>query len=217
MLSRISGNAVIRSMVIIEFFATAAYGVIGPIFAIFVADNISGGTAQVAGFAVAIYWISKAVVQLPIARMLDKVQGEHDDFWAYLGAHLAFAFGMFLYVGVETPLQIYVLQAFLGIAYAFYMASMYGLFSRHLDKHFESTEWSLYSVFSYSLATGIATAIGGTIAITFGFDILFILSGILYLVAAAIEVLVLRNNVEAKASRARLSLFHHGRGYHRHL
>lgn len=210
-------NKVISSIVVIEFFATAAYGVVGPIFAIFVADDIAGGSAQVAGFAVAIYWGAKALVQLPVARLLDRIKGERDDFWAYIGSHLAFAAGMFAYVWVSTPAQIYILQAFLGVAYAFYMASMYGLFSRHLDKNLESTEWSLYSVFSYSIATGIATAIGGTIAVTMGFDTLFVISGILYLVGAAINLIWLRPNIAPHVGKTFRHLIRHDHDPHRHI
>ncbi len=217
MLRKLFHNRVISSMVVIEFFATAGYGVIGPIFAIFVADEIAGGTAQVAGFAVAIFWAVKAVVQLPIARVLDKIKGERDDFWAYVGSEIAFALGMFAYLFVSTPLQIYVLQAFLGVAYAFYMASMYGLFSRHLDKHLESTEWSLYSVFSYSIATAIATAVGGTLAVTVGFDSLFIIAGILYLVAAFVNIVFLRKDLVPGAAIRFKSFKHHEHDPHRHI
>ena len=44
--------------------------------------RIEGGSATVAGFAAAIYWIVKSIFQLPISRWLDKTDGENDEFWA---------------------------------------------------------------------------------------------------------------------------------------
>ena len=182
-------------MVIIEFFTTAGYGILGPVFGIFVALSVPGGSAEVAGFAVAIYWAVKAIVQLPIARYLDRTKGEKDDYYIYVASHILYGLGMFAYLAVSTTVHIYLLQAFLGLAYAMYMASMYGLYSRHLDKNLESSEWSIYSVFSYSIATAIAGAVGGYIAVTYGFDVIFIGAGVLYFVGVLIDIFVLRPNL----------------------
>src|SRR3989344_7725597 len=82
-------NKVVRTVVIADFFYNSAFASFGPVFAIFIVDNISHGAAEVVGFATAIYWLTKSLVQLPIARFLDKTDGERDDFWAMF-------FGFFL-------------------------------------------------------------------------------------------------------------------------
>src|SRR3989344_9197702 len=116
MLGKIFHNRVISLMVIIEFFTTAGYGILGPVFGIFVALSVPGGSAAVVGFAVAIYWAVKAVVQLPIARYLDRTKGEKDDFYVYVASHILYGVGMFLYLGVSTVTHVYILQAFLELA-----------------------------------------------------------------------------------------------------
>ncbi len=79
-------NPVVRLIVIVDFFINSAFGSFGPIFAIFITNQVAGGSIRVAGFAAAVYWITKSILQLPIARFLDKTDGERDDFWAlFLG------------------------------------------------------------------------------------------------------------------------------------
>lgn len=192
MLEKIFKNKVISSIVVIEFFSNSAYGIIGPFLAIFVATSIEGGDAQVAGFAVAIYLIVKAVVQLPIARALDRTPSEKDDYWTYLASMILFSVGTFLYTYVQTPMHIYALQILLGIAYAMNMAALYGIFSRHLDEHLEGSEWSMFSVFSYSVGTALAGALGGTLAVMYGFHVLFIIASFAYLCGAILTFFYLR-------------------------
>jgi len=85
--------------------------------------------------------------------------------------------------------------AFLGFAFAanvpmlfiFYSIAGFGmgisappkntLFSTHLDKHSETTEWGVYDAAVF-VGIAISTAIGGFIANTYGFSILFFISSI---------------------------------------
>ncbi len=196
-------NAVIRSMVAIEFFFAAAFGTIGPVFAIFAADVIEGGSAKVVGFATAIFWITKALVQLPVARFIDKVRGERDDFWVYFLGQILWAIGVFLYVFAKTPMHIYLIQIVLGFALAVNIPALYGVFSRHLDRSYESFEWSLYSVFSYSIATAIAGALSGIIVTAFGFNTLFIISAAVFLLSAFLTFFLLKPRIAPTSIRPR--------------
>lgn len=201
--TRVFHNGVIRTMVVIEFFGTAAYGIIGPVFAIFAADVIEGGSVKVAGFAIAILWVTKAIIQLPIARFIDRTKGERDDFWIYFGGQVLFALGIFFFVFAQTPTHIYLIQIIIGVAVAMVTPALYGVFSRHLDKHYESFEWSMYSVFSYSVGTAIAGAASGLIVIAFGFQTLFIISASLFAVMAFLTFVLLKSKIDPQSIRPR--------------
>ena len=128
--------------------------------------------------------------------MLDRTPSERDDYWIYIGSMLLFAVGTFTYLLVKTPLHVYGLQVILGVAYAMNMAALYGIFSRHLDKHLEGSEWSLFSVFSFSVGSALAGAIGGTLAVAYGFHLLFIISGTAYLIGALLTAILLRPHLK---------------------
>lgn len=171
----ISGiNKVIKIIVSIDFVINSAFGSFGPVFAIFLTDRIAGGGAQVAGFATAAYWVTKSILQLPIARFLDRTDGERDDFFALFFGYVAASAAILLFVFARTPLHIYLIQGFLGAAMSFVVPAWYGIFTRHIDKGHTSFEWSVESVFSVGMATSLSGALGGIIVTKFGFAALFI-------------------------------------------
>ncbi|MBI4994921.1 MFS transporter [Candidatus Peregrinibacteria bacterium] len=154
-------NKVVKVLVMTDFFVNSAFGSFAPIFAIFITGQIHNGSASVAGFATSVFWIVKSLVQLPVARFLDKTDGEFDDFWALFFGYLLGGLLPFGYLFVSEPWHLYVLQAFYGVCMAWAVPSWYAIFTRHVDKWRVSFEWSLQSVFSVGLATAIAAALGG--------------------------------------------------------
>lgn len=201
MFEKVFHNGVIRTMVAIEFFFAAAFGLFNPMFAIFATDRIIDGSAAVAGFGMALFWGVKAVFQMPVANYLDRVRGEYDDFYAYLIGQVIFAIGMFLFLLASTATHIYLLQSLLGLAFAINIPAFYGIFSRHLDEHYESSEWSVYSVFSYSVSVAIAGAVSGIIVDTYGFATLFVLAGSFFLVSAITNAILLRPRIAGRTER----------------
>ena len=171
-----------------SFVFEVAAGFLTPILAVFITGNVTGGTVAVAGFAVAIYWIVKAILQIPVGYYLDKKAGETDDVIALVIGHFIFAAGFFLYLIVQTPLHIYLVQALLAVGGALAVPPWFGMFMRHVDKYREDFEWSVQSSLSFGLCGGIASAVGGIIAHKFGFDMVFIVSGIFSIVSSLILI-----------------------------
>jgi MFS family permease len=180
----LSFNRIVRIFVAMDFFFNSAFGLFAPVFAIFILDQIAGGSAKVAGLAAATYWITKSVFQLPIANFLDKTDGERDDFWALFFGYLLVSSVPILYIFATEPIHLYLIQGFLGFCMAWAVPAWYGIFTRHLDSGRISFEWSLQSVFSVGVATSIATAVGGYVADIFGFRVLFVAASVLVFLAA---------------------------------
>jgi MFS family permease len=171
-------NKVVRILVAADFFYNGAFASFAPVFAIFIAGNIVGGSASVVGYATAIYWIVKSLVQLPIARFLDSAKGEQKQFWAMFLGYLATGFVPLAYIFAKTPTHLYIIQGCYGFAMAWAVPSWYGIFTRHVDKWRISFEWSLESVFAVGLASAGAAALGGFIADRYGFELLFFIAAI---------------------------------------
>lgn len=171
-------NHVIRTLVISDFFFNAGFSVFGPIFAVFVTGQIDGGSLQVVGFGAAIVQIFKSLVQIPVARYLDKNHGEYDDFYSMVGGSSLIAVVPFLYLFASSANHVYIIQAMYGIGLAFSIPPWYAIFSRHLDKLHENIEWSMDSV-SIGIAAATAAAVGGILASKFGFQFVFLIGGVL--------------------------------------
>lgn len=191
---KIEVNKIVLTLVTLDFFLNSAFGTIAPFFAIFITGNIAGGSATVAGFATAVYWIIKSLVQLPVARWLDKTDGEIDDFWAMFGGYLGVSIVPMLYFFASESWHIYVAQAFFGFCMAWAVPAWFSIFTRHLDKFRISFEWSLYSVFSVGMATALAGVIGGILVDEFGFKAIFIIASLIIL-GTALGLLAIKNEI----------------------
>lgn len=166
-------NPVIRLLIISDTVLMGAAGLLGPIFAIFIEDFIQGGNAAVAGLAAGIYLFTKSVFQIPIAHFIDRIRGEKDDFWLMFIFTIIIAFIPLLYLVINTPLQLYIVQFVLGLFTAFTFPTYMAIFTRHIDKEKEGTEWGIYFTLT-DLTSAALAAVGGYIATTQGFPVLII-------------------------------------------
>ncbi|OGM96622.1 MAG: hypothetical protein A2816_03745 [Candidatus Yanofskybacteria bacterium RIFCSPHIGHO2_01_FULL_39_44] len=165
-------------MIISDFYLNSGLGLYGPIFAIFVTKQIEGGSIEVIGFAAGITQLFKVVLQLPIAKYLDRNHGEYDDFYSMVLGGFLIAIAPFLYLFASKISHLYMIQAIYGIGLAFLVPPWYAIFSRHLDKRHENIEWSFESI-TIGIATAGSAAIGGVLANRLGFKAVFIAAGIL--------------------------------------
>jgi predicted MFS family arabinose efflux permease len=58
------------------------------------------------------------------------------------------------------------------------------MFTRHIDKGKEGYEWSFNSLIA-GVGSGVTAALGGIMATKFGFEILFIMVGVLSIIGSA--------------------------------
>ena len=181
-------NKAIQVLLIFIFIFNIAAGLYMPIIAIYLNQNILGATLATIGVSIAIYSIIKSIFQLLIAKKLDNFKGEKTDFIFLLtGILLAIIYSLgFLYI--KNVNHLYVLQILTGIADAAILASYYAIFSHHIDKDSQGFEWSLFSVVGLTVSAAIGSVIGGYLANTYGFKIIFILAAIFNSIAAIILI-----------------------------
>jgi len=180
-------NKVVRILVLGDIMFFSAFGLIGPIFAIFITNQIVGATVATAGFAATINLLARALLQMPVARYIDRRKGEKDDFIFMVAGSTLISIVPFAYFFVSTPLHLYLAQVVLGIGGALANPGWYAIFTRHIDKNKEGTEWTLENV-GVGLAAAGTAAIGGVLAQHFGFHNLFLIVGIVSLLGLIIQI-----------------------------
>lgn len=191
-------NKTIKILVSSDLIMFGALGLITPFFAIFITNQIKGGSIEVIGFAAGIYAILKSLLQIPIGKYLDKVKGEKDDFCFLILGYLIVALVPIGYIFSSLPWHIYVLQAIYAIGMAMAYPSWFAIFTRHIDKGKEAFEWSVWST-NTDLGVGIAGIIGGIIVTKFNFNFIFILTTI-FAYISVLSLLVVRNNILSNKS-----------------
>src|SRR3989338_136726 len=177
----ITVNRAVQILLIYLFFVVVSGGLFAPIFAVFITGFIPGATLKTVGFALALYAVAKSVLQIPLARFLDKHRGERDDFYTLMAGALVAVIYPFALLAVSEAWHLYFLEAFVGFGDAALMSAYYSLFARHVYKGAEGFEWSLFSVGGLTISSAIGGAIGGVLADAFGFKLLFLISGIVNL------------------------------------
>jgi MFS family permease len=195
---KIAINKVVKIMVFSDLFLNAGWGLVSPIFAIYIVGNIESGSAKVVGIAVGVYWLGKSFFQIPIAHYLDKNHGEKDDFGALIFGTFLVSFIPIGFIFATLPWHLYLLQIFHALGMAFALPSWWAIFTRHIQKEREAFCWSLDSSI-IGLGAGLAGILGGIIADRFGFVPIFILVSILGIVAT-IVLLFMRKDILPKTS-----------------
>lgn len=89
----ITVNWAVQILLLYLFAINVAGGLFGPLYAVFVVESIIGASLSTVGFALGLAALAKSIVQIPLARFLDKHLGEKDDFYALIvGAAISVAY-----------------------------------------------------------------------------------------------------------------------------
>ena len=189
-------NKVIKIMIASDVALLTGFGFIAPIFAIFIAQKITvgdiGEAAKVAGFAMAIYWGVKSLLMIPIGKYLDKNHGEKDDLYFVIIGNILAAVAVFGYIFSSLPWHIYALKGLYSLGMAMNIPGWTAIFTRHIGKGREAFEWATRST-AIGIGAGAASALGGIVASTFGFNALFIGVGIFVLFSALLPFLIYKD------------------------
>ncbi len=157
------------------------WGLVNPLFALFIVGNIKGGSPFAVGVATAIYWATFSILRIPFGIFLDNKIGERDDYcFMVFGLFLA-SMVPFGYIFSTEIWHIYILQFLHGLGTSISVAGWSAIFCRHIDKTMESTEYGL-SGSSVALTTSVSAVIGGWAIEKLGFKPVFACVGLLGLV-----------------------------------
>ena len=167
-------NKTIRTLIFSDLLLYSGWGLIGPTFAIFLTQQIRGGNLTTVGFAAAVFWLIKSILQPFIAHHFDIKKGEEDDFNALVrGFYVANLIPLGYFFSSQIW-HIFLLEFIRGIAMAYVVPSWMAIFTRHINKGWEAFSWSVHST-AIGFSIGLAAAFGGIIATFLGFKIVFIL------------------------------------------
>jgi len=188
-------SKIVKYLIYSDLIFYTGWGLISPIFAIFILDSITGGNAFVVGMAAGISLIVRSILRVPFGMYADKSQKVSYSFmlWGLLVSSLiplGFIFS-------KTAMHIYLLQGLLGAMLGLSTAGWAGIFARHMDRGKESTEWGIDAV-AVGLGPGIAAAIGGAVVTFFSFNFVFILVTIMGLVGTFLLTFIKKDILRSK-------------------
>ncbi len=168
-------------------FYVFAESLLSPIFAIFVVNKIAPGQIKIVGFAIAIFWLTKSIIQIPLAKYLDKTKKEDDDLFALVvGASIIVLVPIF-YIFINSVYVLFLVQIIHAVGAALYVFPWNAMFTRHIDKKQIGFEWSMNSS-ALGFGVVIAAFFSGLIAEYIGFNAVFIIAAIFFALTSVIYI-----------------------------
>jgi MFS family permease len=186
-------NRIIKYLILADLSFWSGWGLVNPIFAIYLSDGIVDGSAIVAGTAFGIYWTTKSLLQYPIGLFLDRTKGDKDDYFFLVLGFLIASSVPIGYAFSDYSWQIYILQFVYGIAMAMSIAGWRALFTRSIDRGQESSQWCLDEAL-LGLGQGIFGVMSGICVAYMGYDSTFLIASCLG-VMGVVLLIQLRNDI----------------------
>lgn len=169
-------NPIVKAFIISESLVWSAWNFVIPIFAVYIVNDIPGGDIETAAIGYSVYLISRVLFELGSGKYLVKTDDRKKFFVASCGLFLM-TLGYIDFIVSTTLLHIYVGYFLLGMGIGIAAPAKNALFSMHLDKNKESTEWGIADGTQFT-CMALSATLGGFIAGYFGFMTLFVVSAV---------------------------------------
>lgn len=184
-------NRVIKLLVWSDFIIFFAAGLLSPIFAVFIL-KIPGSDLKTVGLSAACYWIARTLSTVPLSRLMDRTDGERDEFYFMVVGSFIFSSVPLFYLFISAPWHLYVIQFIFGLANSMAVPAWRILFTDHLDRGKTGYEWSLEDI-AIGTATASSAYLGSILANRFGFQLIFVLLAIMGYIGTILLVPIYRD------------------------
>ena len=163
------------------------------LLAIYLEEKFEANAIQVISIGFAIYLVSRSILQIPIAEMLDKHKSYIDETIVISISCFLVGICIYMLIFVTEPWHVYLIQSFFGLAIALNLPAWRKTMSRFIDRGYEATEFTIYDIIN-SLFIAVLTAIGGYIVSSYGgFIALFIVAGTISIMGSFVTLYLLKN------------------------
>ena len=175
-------NRNLKLFMIAESVFVTGFGLIFPIFSVFINEHLQGGSVLTAGIAITIYQLGKSLLRIPISKYCDKHK-LHKQFM--ITGYYMMALVPFFYFFITSIYHLFLVEFYFALAAAMGRSGWYAILTRSLHKGKEGSTWSSIKAYT-GIGNSIAATIGGLLVTLYGFDVTFIIIGILAIIASTI-------------------------------
>lgn len=185
-------NPIVKAFIISECFYVSGWNLIIPLFAVFVVENVTQGSIETAAAGMSTYLIIRVIFELITGRYFSKVSESIKLFVIITGLIImSVAFAGFAFS--TNIVQVFIFYIILGVGVGLFMPTKNSVFSVHLDKNKETTEWSIADA-TAAISMALATALGGFVAANYGFRTLFLIGSAINFLSIIPYILYLRKH-----------------------
>ncbi|MDO8509741.1 MAG: MFS transporter [bacterium] len=184
-------HKILRALILSDLFLLGSFGLVQPIFAVFMLNNIIGTSLVAIGVAAAIPLVTKAFLQIMIALWTDAESGNRRELFTLFIGSILMSLAPFGFVFATNLTHVYILQFVYGLGTALVYPGWIVIFSRYSRDEKRGYEWSVYSTV-VSLGTATTAFLGGYMAELYSFRHIFVVVGVLSFIGTGFIVHVFR-------------------------
>lgn len=162
-----------------------AEGMFGPLVAIFT-QQIGGDLLNIT-WAWATYLMVAGLLFIVVGKITDKFDNKEKIMVLGYALNALFTFG---YAFINSPHELIFVQAGLGVAAALATPTWNSLYAKYEDKGQDGYEWGIAGG-SAMIITGVSILIGGYIVEQTSFQILFLIMGVIQVIATLCQAKIL--------------------------
>ena len=185
-------HKVLRILILSDLFIIGSFGLVQPIFAVFMLQNVVGITLTGIGIAITIQLFTKSILQVLVAKWTDEEPGNVRELWTLFIGSILMSLVSFGYIWATNLSILYTLQFLYGLGGALAFPGWVVIYSRYIRAVKAGYEWSVYST-TVSLGTAATAAVGAYLAELYSFKLLFIIIGILSLIGASFIIHIFKH------------------------
>ncbi len=176
----------LKVLIIADAFADLSLAMIGPIYAIFVAQI--GGDILDVGWAFFTFTFTSGVVLYLMGKWEDRIK--HKEKLVIIG-YAVLSVGAGLYLFVDSKLTLFITQTVLGFGLALVSPAFDALYSHFIKSNKEASEWGLWEAMGY-IVSAFGALLGAYAVKFYGFKIFFIIMFAISLVGTMASLFLLK-------------------------
>jgi len=193
-------NKVVILLTLSDVFAWGPFLIITAISAIYLSTKLNEEIVEVVGIGTSIYFVTRALFQIPIGLLTDKLKRDKDEIFILTLGVLLMGLPYIFYPQITAPLHYYILQFIFGLGVSLNVTNWRKLFATNVNKGREGIQYATYETIM-SVATAILSTSIGVVA-SLGeiyFDIVIVSAGVVMMLGSIWIILIY--NVEKRKNK----------------
>lgn len=162
---------------------------VGVVFALYITENIPGGSAIHVGLVFGLYRIIRSFTAIPIGRFLDQHKGHIDEYYTLMFAGLITGLAYVALFFSSELWHVYLGMCFIAFGHALDIGSWKILFYGNVPAATRGEVIGVYETFM-QIIYALAIIVAGFVGEIFGFEWTLLFAGFITLLSSAILVFV---------------------------
>lgn len=178
-------NKAIKVLIIADTAFFSGMALVDSVFSVFVVSQIPGASVINIGVGHALFMAGILLTEPLFSKYYDASKDPSAAYYGYLAGNFLKAVFRVLFVFISSVNMFYAIYFLLGVIHSIEYPAFAKVFSQHIDKGYESSEWGFKDIF---ISTGkiVTLFASGYIATYFGYNVLFLLSAGIMLISGVV-------------------------------